>query len=45
MFYGEGAGAQRWIDLKVIRLQPSEIMKVTLIMALALYYSLIPIYR
>ena len=43
MFYGEGAGAQRWIDLKVIRLQPSEIMKVTLIMALALYYSLIPI--
>ena len=45
MFYGEGAGAQRWIDLKVIRLQPSEIMKVTLIMALALYYSLIPISR
>ena len=45
MFYGEGAGAQRWIDLKVIRLQPSEIMKVTLIMALALYYSLIPINR
>ncbi len=45
MFYGEGAGAQRWIDLKVIRLQPSEIMKVTLIMALALYYSSIPINR
>ena len=45
MFYGEGAGAQRWIDLKVIRLQPSEIMKVTLIMALALYYSLIPVRR
>ena len=45
MFYGEGAGAQRWIDLKVIRLQPSEIMKVTLIMALALYYSLIPVSR
>ena len=45
MFYGEGAGAQRWIDLKVIRIQPSEIMKVTLIMALALYYSLIPISR
>ncbi len=45
MFYGEGAGAQRWIDLKVIRLQPSEIMKVTLIMVLALYYSSIPINR
>ncbi len=42
---GEGAGAQRWIDLKVIRLQPSEIMKVTLIMVLALYYSSIPINR
>ncbi len=42
MFYGEGVGAQRWIDLKVIRLQPSEMVKVTLVMALALYYSSIP---
>ena len=42
MLYGEGSGAQRWIDLKIIRLQPSEISKVTLIMSLALYYSLVP---
>ena len=33
-----GMGAQRWIDLKVIQLQPSEIMKVTLVMALARYF-------
>lgn len=36
---GSGAmGAQRWIDLKVIQLQPSEIMKVAMIMALARYF-------
>jgi len=33
-----GMGAQRWIDLKVIQLQPSEIMKVTLVLALARYF-------
>lgn len=33
-----GMGAQRWIDLGVIRLQPSEIMKIALVMALARYY-------
>jgi len=31
-------GAQRWIDLKFIQLQPSEIMKVTLVLALARYF-------
>ena len=30
-----GMGATRWIDLKVIQLQPSEIMKVALVLALA----------
>src|SRR3546814_20137249 len=33
-----GMGAQRWIDLGVVRLQPSEMMKVTLILALARYF-------
>jgi len=33
-----GMGAQRWIDLGVIQLQPSELMKVTLILALARYF-------
>ena len=39
-FFGEvGMGAQRWIDLGFIRLQPSELMKVTLVMLLAAYYD------
>ncbi len=33
-----GMGAQRWIDLKVFQLQPSEIMKVALVLALARYF-------
>lgn len=33
-----GKGAQRWIDLKFIKLQPSEIMKISLILALAKYF-------
>ena len=33
-----GMGAQRWINLGVIRLQPSEMVKVTLILALARYF-------
>lgn len=33
-----GMGAQRWIDLGVIQLQPSEMMKVTLVLALARYF-------
>jgi rod shape determining protein RodA len=33
-----GMGAQRWIDLYVFRLQPSEIVKLTLILALARYF-------
>ncbi len=34
-----GMGAQRWIDLGFIQLQPSELMKVALVMALAAYYD------
>ncbi|MEM8868909.1 MAG: rod shape-determining protein RodA [Pseudomonadota bacterium] len=39
-FFGHiGMGAQRWIDLGFMQLQPSELMKVALVMALALYYD------
>ncbi len=33
-----GMGAQRWIDLGVINLQPSELMKIALVLALARYF-------
>ena len=33
-----GMGAQRWIDLKFFQLQPSEIMKIALVLALARYF-------
>lgn len=33
-----GMGAQRWIDLKFFKLQPSELMKITLVLALAKYF-------
>jgi rod shape determining protein RodA len=34
-----GMGAQRWIDLGIIQLQPSEVMKVALVLALARYFN------
>ncbi|MCR9085265.1 MAG: rod shape-determining protein RodA [Rhodobacteraceae bacterium] len=34
-----GMGAQRWIDLGFMRLQPSELMKIALVMMLAAYYD------
>ncbi len=38
-FYGTiGMGAQRWISLSYISLQPSELMKIALILALARYF-------
>ncbi len=37
-----GMGAQRWIDLGVIQLQPSEFMKIALVLALARYFHGIP---
>ena len=40
-----GMGAQRWIDLGFIRLQPSELMKITLVMLLAAYYDWLPLDR
>ncbi len=42
-FFGDvGMGAQRWLDLGFIRLQPSELMKVALVMMLAAYYDWLP---
>jgi len=39
-FFGAvGMGAQRWIDLGFMRLQPSELTKITLVMILAAYYD------
>ncbi len=39
-FFGAvGMGAQRWIDLGFMRLQPSELTKITLVMMLAAYYD------
>lgn len=39
-FFGTvGMGAQRWIEVGGLRLQPSELMKVTLVMMLAAYYD------
>ncbi len=38
-FVGEiGKGAQRWIDLGVVQLQPSELMKVVMVMVLARHF-------
>ncbi len=34
-----GMGAQRWIDLGVIQLQPSEVMKIAVVLVLARYFS------
>lgn len=33
-----GMGAQRWLDLGFMNLQPSELMKIALVMALARYF-------
>lgn len=40
-----GMGAQRWIDLGFIRLQPSELTKITVVMLLAAYYDWLPAKR
>lgn len=45
-FFGTvGMGAQRWIDLGFMRLQPSELAKITLVMVLAAYYDALDIRR
>ena len=40
-----GMGGQRWLDLGVMRLQPSELMKIAVVMALARYYHGLTLYQ
>lgn len=35
-------GSQRWLDLGIIRIQPSELMKIAVILALARFYHYLP---
>ncbi|SDX42188.1 rod shape-determining protein RodA [Roseicitreum antarcticum] len=45
-FFGSvGMGAQRWLEIGPIRLQPSELTKITVVMALAAYYDWLDIKR
>lgn len=37
-----GMGAQRWIDIGPLRLQPSEVMKIAVVVVLAAYYAWLP---
>jgi len=36
-------GSQRWIDLGIMRLQPSELMKLAIVLALARFYDQLPL--
>lgn len=42
LFGRVGMGAQRWIDLGVMKLQPSELMKIAVVLALARFYKKLP---
>ncbi|OOY11577.1 MAG: rod shape-determining protein RodA [Rhodobacteraceae bacterium] len=43
-FFGAiGMGAQRWLEIGPLRIQPSELMKITLVMLLAAYYDWLPV--
>lgn len=35
-------GSQRWVDLGIIRLQPSELMKLFIVLALARFFDMLP---
>ena len=36
-------GSQRWLDLGFVRLQPSELMKPVIVMAMARFYEILPV--
>ncbi len=38
-FHGEGRGADRWLDLRIVRFQPSELLKLTMPMMVAWYLN------
>lgn len=40
---GEGRGAHRWLDLRVLRFQPSELLKLTMPMMVAWYFHARPL--
>lgn len=40
---GIAGGSQRWINLGFMQFQPSELMKVTIVLAVARFYALLPI--
>ncbi|PTQ10087.1 rod shape-determining protein RodA [Sphingomonas oleivorans] len=42
MFGFVGGGSRRWLDLGFIRLQPSEFMKLAIILVLARFYDMLP---
>jgi rod shape determining protein RodA len=39
---GVSGGSQRWLDLGFIRLQPSELMKLVIVLATARFYAMLP---
>ena len=43
LFGHVGMGAQRWLNLGIVRIQPSELMKIALVLALAKYFAALSI--